>query len=226
MNYFLFFFLAIYNNVINLIPSDLHSKIYVWFNLLILIILFIITYKYLKLNLDDFGYGPKSTFRSLVLGLLFSSVTLLVFIFLLYLFPKLGINIKAPQIDIGSTNQLLYRLLIRIPLGTAFFEENLFRGMCYGYLIKKYSLRKTFIITSLLFALWHIVPALKVVSSNFRIGISLLALVMWFAGITGAFIAGIFFAVLRHSGRSIIGCIVSHALINDLALLVIYHLWK
>lgn len=224
--FFLYCFLFFYNNLINLLPSDFHAKIYVGFNLAVLALLIFLSRKYLNLTLFELGYETRYLLQGLLYGFVFSLIVILLLVFLLYLLPRLGIIIRPPVIEMGTKSDFLYRLLIRIPLGTAFFEENLFRGICYGYLIKNQSVKKTIIMCSLFFAFWHIVPALKVVSSNFQIGLSLAGFVIWLMAIIGAFIAGIFFAIMRYKSKSIIGCIISHALINNLALIIIIYLWK
>ncbi|MGQ9464440.1 MAG: CPBP family intramembrane glutamic endopeptidase, partial [bacterium] len=200
--------------------------IYVGVNLAVIMLLIILSRHYLDLTFLDLGYDSRYVLRGIFYGFFASLIVVLSFVLFLYLLPRLGIMIKPPIVRMGAEDDFLYRLLIRIPLGTAFFEENLFRGICYGLLIKTQSAKKTFIMTSLLFSFWHIVPALKVVSLNFQVGLSLAGLVIWFAGIIGAFFAGIFFAFLRYKGKSIIGCILGHTLINDLSLLIIIYLWK
>jgi membrane protease YdiL (CAAX protease family) len=81
-------------------------------------------------------------------------------------------------------------------------------------------------LTSLLFAIWHIVPAGKIVTLNFQMSFGLIGMGIWFAGIFGAFLAGLFFAVLRHYSRNVIGCVMSHTLINDIAFVIICFFWK
>ncbi len=222
----LFTFLTFYNNLINLLPEELHSRIYVPVNLTTLFLLSILALNYLHLNLKELGYEARYTGRSIIWGLTSTLVVVSIFIILLLILPRIGIRIRPPEIKLGSSSELLYRLLIRIPFGTAFFEENLFRGIAYGYLRKNLSPKKTALITSILFGVWHIIPALKVVSSNLHLALDLYGVLLWCAGILGAFFAGILFAILRQHGKNITGCILCHALINDLALLAIYYLWK
>ncbi|MEO0096449.1 MAG: type II CAAX endopeptidase family protein [candidate division WOR-3 bacterium] len=226
MAYIFFSFLIFYNNLINLLPAEFHAKIYVVVNLAILIILFFIAKKFLNLNLNELGYETKYIGSGIATGLIATLVIIGIFILLLLLLPKTGIKIKPPVIELGSLTELLYRVLIRIPAGTAFFEENLFRGICYGYLIKRFTPKKTIFFTSLLFGIWHIVPALKVVTANFQMGLNLYGILFWCAGILGAFFAGVFFALMRYYSKNIVGCILSHSLINDLSLFIIYYLWK
>ena len=178
------------------------------------------------MNIRELGYDTKYILSSLGIGFFFSIVIILLFVFALRLLPRIGITIKKPFVDIGSSGELFYRLLLRIPFGTAFFEENLFRGIFYGYLVRRYSTKRVFFITSLFFAIWHIVPAMEVVTSNFQITLHFAGIGLWLFLVIGAFLAGLFFTLLRFWGKSIIGCIIAHSLINDLALLVIYFLWK
>jgi hypothetical protein len=54
---------------------------------------------------------------------------------------------------------MLYQVLVRIPLGTALFEEVAFRGVLLGAW-RRAGLRAAGAATSALFGLWHVVPTL------------------------------------------------------------------
>jgi membrane protease YdiL (CAAX protease family) len=49
--------------------------------------------------------------------------------------------------------------LVRIPLGTAVFEEILFRSVFFAFVVRLRDVRTGIIATSIVFGLWHIVPA-------------------------------------------------------------------
>ncbi len=218
--------LVLYNNIINLLPGQLHAKIYVFFNLFLLFLLLLFSRKYLHLDFADIGYKSENLLRSLFTGLLFACAILLPFLLVLVLLPVLGIRIRAPIVDVGTLPEFLYRIFIRIPLGTALFEESLFRGILYAYLIKKHSFKKTLLLTGIFFAIWHIVPAIKVMSSNFQFGLCIVGILMLGVGLIGAFLAGMYFAVLRRYSRDLYGCLLCHALVNDLSLVIILNFWK
>jgi membrane protease YdiL (CAAX protease family) len=106
-----------------------------------------------------------------------------------------------------------------------FFEEALFRGLFFGYLMKRGSAAKAIWTTSLFFAVWHFTPAFKVVTANFQIGEVGTGLLVWIVLLSGAFIAGLLFAWVRYRSRNIAGCILAHFLINILALTIMYWVW-
>lgn len=218
-------FLLCYNNLINFLPSPLHGRLYLWMNLGVLGLIWLGSQKYLKLRPLDIGFTKQHLKKSLLFGLALTGIIILPFLFLLWLLPILGLHLAPPRLGQISFETFWWRILFRIPLGTAFFEETLFRGIFYGYLMRKTPNTKTLWVTSLFFACWHITPAFKVLSFNFQIGSIFLGFGLWFIGLLGAFVAGLLFAWLRHQTGNIGGCILAHSLINILALVIVSWLW-
>jgi uncharacterized protein len=54
---------------------------------------------------------------------------------------------------------LLYNTLVRIPLGTVVLEETLFRGVLLGLALRRWSPPVAVAFSSVLFGLWHLLPA-------------------------------------------------------------------
>jgi uncharacterized protein len=52
---------------------------------------------------------------------------------------------------------LAWQVLIRIPVGTALFEETMFRGVLYGAWRRTMRWWQAAILSSVAFALWHVV---------------------------------------------------------------------
>lgn len=219
-------FLLVFNNLINFLPSALHDKIYLWLNLSILCFIWLWSRRYLNLTNVDLGWRKDNLARSLLLGLGLTVIIILLFLFLLWLLPIIGLNIGPPRLPISSRLDLLWRIIIRIPLGTALFEEVLFRGIFYGYIIRNVSTQKTVLVTSLFFALWHITAAFETVRYNFQIGAVLFGIGLWLIFLISSFIAGLLFGWIRYKGRNITGCILAHALINSLSLVIIFWVWE
>ena len=102
--------------------------------------------------------------------------------------------------------------LVRIPLGTALFEEILFRSVLLGSLLLSMRTWKAVAVSSLIFGLWHIVPAWETTEGG-----------AW--AITGAVIGtvaitslgGALFGTLRVWSRSILAPILAHTATNSLA---------
>lgn len=222
----LWMFLLTFNNLINFIPSGLHDKVYLPLNLIILFLIFLWSRKFLTLTNTDIGWLKQNLLRSILWGIGSALVIVIPFLFLLWIRPLLGLNIQPPQLPVDSNTALLWRIFLRIPLGTAFFEEILFRGILYGYLIKKFSANRTILLTSLVFLIWHITPAYKTISLNFHIGEILFGIGLWFIFLISSFIAGLLFGWIRYRSKNIAGSILSHALINSLALTAMFLFWS
>jgi membrane protease YdiL (CAAX protease family) len=219
-------FLAAYNNLVNLLPAPLHSQIYIGLNLGVLLVIWIIGQRYLNLKPVEIGLTKKNLGTTLIVGLGLTFIVIVTFLFLLWLLPAVGLGVKGPRMVHGSPALLWLRIFFRIPLGTALFEEMLFRGIFFGYLIRSLSKVKTAIVTSIFFAAWHITPALKVARFNFRIDSVLPGIGLVFLGLCGAFVAGMVLAGIRAHTRNIWGSILSHALINTLTLVIVYYRWS
>ena len=218
-------FMLFFNNFIDFLPCGLHDKIYLWLNLSLLLIIWGWSKKFLKLSNEDVGLRRKNLFRSLLLGFAVACAIIIPFALILWIRASLGLSIRGPLLPVHTLQNLLWRSLFRIPLGTALFEEMLFRGFAYGYIRKRMSELKTILYTSLLFAIWHIVPAFKTVRCNFEVGEFFLGIAIWVVFLTGSFIAGLLFGWIRYQGKHVAGCILAHALINSFALILMYISW-
>jgi membrane protease YdiL (CAAX protease family) len=70
------------------------------------------------------------------------------------------------RVDPHSVTLLLYHTLVRIPLGTVVLEETLFRGVLLGLALRRWSPRAAVAFSSVLFGLWHLLPARGVSGFN------------------------------------------------------------
>jgi len=211
-------FLFTYNNVVNSLPRTLHMSLYIWMNSGVLCLVWILCRRYLHLTLSDLGWTKQNIGKSIIYGLGVSALVMLPAMILAWLFPALTSNIKTPQLQAMARELFWWRLLVHIPVGTAFFEEMLFRGIFYGYVMKNNSQAKTVLVTSIFFGLWHIVPTLRVVSHDLVITSPLLFISLWLLFLLGTFVGGILFGWIRYHTQNIAGCIIAHALINMLSL--------
>ena len=96
---------------------------------------------------------------------------------------------------------LVYRLAIRVPIGTALFEEIAFRGVLYAAW-RPHGAVLAAVATAIPFGLWHVSPARTVVGA---------------VALTTA--VGIGFAALREIAGTIGGSLGVHAALNSLATL-------
>lgn len=139
-------------------------------------------------------------------------------LFLALLFPGQADSVMDdPRLEGAATIDLIYQVLVRIPIGTALFEETAFRGVLFGAWRKAHGLRNAVLGSSLVFGLWHITPTFNMLRDSYRLdGVALLAL-----GVLGAvlvtFVGGLFFSWLRWRTKGIHGPILTHWLISSLA---------
>lgn len=126
--------------------------------------------------------------------------------------------------DMGA-GRLALEVVVSIFLLTAVPEEIAFRGVLFGFAVRRWGAGRAAVITSLLFGLWHIAPTLHTMSGNEGfddaagslgpvLGPSLM--VLGAVGVT--FIAGLVFCWLRVRSRSLLAPILTHAGLNGCAL--------
>jgi len=220
------FFLALYNNIVNLLPPAMHTRLYVVLNVIVLLIVCFGAYKFWDFRPADAGIRRGGLWTSLGYGICLVAMIIIPLFAGLWMLPRVGISLPAIRLDEMAQEGLVSRLLIRIPLGTVVFEEMLFRGVFLGLLLKKLRPQRALIASSLLFGVWHIVPALKVMVRNFAVASLAPGIGMFILGILGACIAGYIFGWVRVKTNNMIGPVIAHLFINDIALVLIYFMWK
>lgn len=99
-----------------------------------------------------------------------------------------------------DTKYGLWKTIIRIAIVAPIVEEILFRGILLKGFLKHYSVRKSIVVSALLFGIIHMNP--------------------W--QFSGAFIHGIFYGWWFYKTRSLIPCILGHALNNSLSFIIIH----
>jgi membrane protease YdiL (CAAX protease family) len=115
---------------------------------------------------------------------------------------------------------LLWQLLIRIPLGTAVFEELAFRGVLFGLLLPRIGIRAAALWSSVLFGLWHVLPSLDLSDRNE----GLQSVGLWAVLLSVAFttLAGLLLTWVRVRSGSLLAPIALHWAVNALALAVVW----
>lgn len=116
-----------------------------------------------------------------------------------------------------STTGFVYRTLIRIPFGTALFEEAAFRGVLFGLLRKRSGTMAAVVGSSIVFGLWHIRPTLDLLAANSpEMGAWTQALAVT-GSVLGTAAAGVFFCALRLRAQSLAAPFLVHASVNSTA---------
>jgi uncharacterized protein len=128
------------------------------------------------------------------------------------------------RVDPHSVTLLLYHTLVRIPLGTVVLEETLFRGVLLGLGLRRWTPPVAVAFSSVLFGLWHLLPARGVSGFNPVVatatqGTLRQVLVILLAAAATA-LAGVVFCWLRLRARSLAAPAMLHLAGNSLAYLL------
>lgn len=121
-----------------------------------------------------------------------------------------------------TTGQMLYQVLVRIPLGTAVFEELVFRGVLLGVFLRRLPVIAAATASAVLFGLWHVLPTLDALNTN-PAGDLVQGHVALGAAVIGTVavltVAGFGFTWLRLRAGSLVAPILAHAATNIAAYL-------
>jgi membrane protease YdiL (CAAX protease family) len=120
-------------------------------------------------------------------------------------------------LDVG-TGEALFRGLVEIPLGTAVYEEVVFRGVVLGLAMRRLAPLPAALLTSALFGLWHVLPALRDQANNPATRDRNAALVTALT-VMNTSVVGLSLAWQRLRTNSVAAPIVTHTASNALAYL-------
>lgn len=128
------------------------------------------------------------------------------------------------RVDQHSVMLLLYHTLVRIPLGTVVLEETLFRGVLLGLALRRWSPQVAVAFSSVLFGLWHLLPARSVSGFNPVVATAsqgtLRQVLLLVLAVAATALAGAVFCWLRLRARSLAAPAVLHLAGNSLAYLL------
>lgn len=127
---------------------------------------------------------------------------------------------------VGSWSQALLAALLVIPLGTIIPEEFAFRGMLWGLAHREWGRWAATFVSSTVFGLWHVAPALGGGSANEAfdslVGGGTLGLLLRVAGtvvFTG--VAGVLFCELRVRSGSLLAPVLAHWAVNGMGVIFV-----
>lgn len=126
------------------------------------------------------------------------------------------------RVSVG-TGSMLFRVLVGIPLGTVVLEELAFRGSLLGQLRRRMSTRRAVLLSSALFGLWHVAPALTSAHANATLSGLATSATGLAATVTGTVVvttaAGAGLCWLRLRSGSLLAPAMAHYATNALAFL-------
>jgi uncharacterized protein len=131
------------------------------------------------------------------------------------------------RVQVDSGWELMWQSFVRIPFGTVMLEEVLFRGVILALAARTMGWLRGALLSSLLFGLWHILPAQAAAAANptveavAEVGSSTFGLVLAVGGsVLGTALAGLLFCWLRVRSGSLFASMGLHWATNGLGYLV------
>jgi membrane protease YdiL (CAAX protease family) len=131
------------------------------------------------------------------------------------------------QVNLTSA---LYTTFVAIPLATVVFEECAFRGVLWGLLARDRDVVTATTVSSALFGLWHVLPALDLARTNTavkgaRAPTRSRLLVTVLATVAFTSVAGLLFAELRRRSGSLVAPMGMHWATNGMGVLAAARIW-
>ncbi|GHH88915.1 CPBP family intramembrane glutamic endopeptidase [Streptomyces capitiformicae] len=117
------------------------------------------------LTLADLGLDAAGVRRGLRWAPVLAGAVLAVFLLLLAVPAGREAFRDARAVDL-SAEQLLWRVLVRVPFGTVLLEETAFRGVLWAMIRRRHGTAWATAVSSLLFGLWHLLPSRGLNRSN------------------------------------------------------------
>jgi uncharacterized protein len=115
--------------------------------------------------------------------------------------------------------ELAYHAVVRIPLGTAVFEEVAFRGVLLAVLARSLGSLAAVVVSSVVFGLWHVAPTMVALRVNDIAVTGIEGLGAIVGAVVVTFVAGLLFCFLRVRSGSLVAPILAHIATNSLGLL-------
>jgi len=129
--------------------------------------------------------------------------------------PRLRGRFAVEPAAARRPSRFAYEVLVRIPLGTAFAEEAMFRGTLLGLSLRQRSWPASIARNALCFGLWHILPTVAQARAR---GEARAAPAQIAASVLGTAFAGVVFAALRRRTGDIVAPTIVHGAVNASAL--------
>jgi uncharacterized protein len=118
-----------------------------------------------------------------------------------------------------SRGELLYHALLRIPVGTAIFEEVAFRGVLLALLLRLTTTLRAVAWSSAVFGLWHVAPTIVALRVNDIAPASGEGLLAILGAVAVTAVAGAVFCWLRLASGSLLAPVLAHWSTNSFGLL-------
>jgi uncharacterized protein len=119
---------------------------------------------------------------------------------------------RVRRLELGG---VAYHALVRVPLGTVLFEEVAFRGALFGAMVRVSNPVRAAVLSSSVFGLWHVRPALGLLNANDIAPDAFARTVVVAAAVALTAVGGLCFCLLRVRSGSLVAPIVAHVATNS-----------
>ena len=168
------------------------------------------------------GLGREGVGRGVRFGLAVFLLVLVVVIIGAFI-PATSAFMDDDRVQVG-VGGLARELVLSILIGTVIPEELLFRGVILGAGLQQWRPGRAMLVSSVLFACWHIAPTLATAGGNAELSGAATTVLGRLALVAGAmvstFIAGLVFAWLRVRSASLVAPVIAHLSTNGVAFTV------
>jgi uncharacterized protein len=114
--------------------------------------------------------------------------------------------------------EVAYQAAVRIPLGTALFEEVAFRGVLLALFVRTMGIWRATVTSSVVFGLWHVAPAIVALRINGVVPASAGGVGAVVSTVLVTTVAGVLFCLLRWRSGSLLAPVLAHWATNALGL--------
>jgi membrane protease YdiL (CAAX protease family) len=209
-------FIIAYGNLLSLRPDDIRTAFdwaFILGGLTLLGLLILWAVRLEGMSLPSMGITSANAGRSALVGAALGAVVILPVV-LYFIFP-LGLQdgIGYEDLEEETWGGFLLWALVNQPVGTAFFEEVLFRGVLLAKMTIAWGQRQALVASSLTFALWHLVINFRTIQDTEVASPAALAVMAQIASLFGLFVGGLFLGLLRQRSGNLAGCVVFHWLV-------------
>jgi len=205
-----------YGNLVSLPPDGVRTGFdwaFILGSLTFLALLILWAVRIEGMPLPTLGITSANAGRSALVGAALGAVVILPVV-LYFVFP-LGLEdgIGYEDLEEETWGGFLLWALVKQPLGTAFFEEALFRGVLLAKMTVAWGQRQALVASSLTFALWHLVINFRTIQNTEVASPAALAALAQIGSMFGLVLGGLFLGLLRQRTGNLAACVAFHWLV-------------
>lgn len=202
--------LVLYGNLTSLFDQERREDFLLYSNLGLLALL-LLWARWAGFTMRELGLAGAQIRSSALWGVALGVVLSLPPVAFIALVPLVtGEPIQAADINDLSGSEMALRLALRVPVGTALFEETAFRGVLYASWLRATDVRRTVLGTGFVFALWHVVVTFNSVRESEVVEAAPLIAIGYLGSLLGLFVGGTAFALLRWRTGGVAGPFFFH----------------